>query len=302
MKVRILEIAAVSPTIRRFVLGPVAGELPVVSAGAHVVVRIPGAAHMRRNAYSLTSVPGKRGRYEILVRRVETSHGGSVWLHERAAMGDELEIGLPQNFFPPDKTAKRHLLVSAGIGLTPFLSYAPALLGDFEWHHCAKAADASAFAALLPAGATLHVGRGALAVDDVLAAQRLGTHLYICGPEPFMAAITAAALRAGWPAAKIHTERFGGAQGGAPFAVTLARSGRQIQVRAEETLLEALEAADLAPHWLCRGGVCGQCAVPVMSGVPEHRDQVLDEAARAAGDVIMTCVSRAISAELVLDF
>ena len=46
---------------------------------------------------------------------------------------------------------------------------------------------------------------------------------------------------------------------------------------------------------------CGTCAVPVLEGQPDHQDVYLSDAEKAAGDRIMTCVSRAGSGRLVLD-
>jgi vanillate O-demethylase ferredoxin subunit len=40
----------------------------------------------------------------------------------------------------------------------------------------------------------------------------------------------------------------------------------------------------------------------VLSGLPDHRDHVLTPERRAANASILTCVSRALSPELVLDF
>jgi ferredoxin len=53
---------------------------------------------------------------------------------------------------------------------------------------------------------------------------------------------------------------------------------------------------------LCRGGACGECELPVLEGVPDHHDHVLSDAQHAAGASMMTCVSRAKTPELVLDF
>jgi hypothetical protein len=39
----------------------------------------------------------------------------------------------------------------------------------------------------------------------------------------------------------------------------------------------------------------------VLEGIPDHRDSVLDEEARAANDCMMICVSRACTRRLVLD-
>ena len=51
----------------------------------------------------------------------------------------------------------------------------------------------------------------------------------------------------------------------------------------------------------CQEGTCGTCETPVIEGVPDHRDSVLDQDAREAGDCMMICVSRACTSRLVLD-
>jgi ferredoxin len=48
-------------------------------------------------------------------------------------------------------------------------------------------------------------------------------------------------------------------------------------------------------------GTCGTCETAVLEGAPDHRDSVLDEEARDAGDTMMICVSRAATRRLVLD-
>jgi ferredoxin-NADP reductase len=304
MKLRIDRIEALSPSLKRFTLAGAAGALPSAGAGAHIILHIPTQARIKTTAYSLAGVSPARDAYEIIVRRVPASRGGSAWLHQVAAVGDVLEAEPPQNFFCPPRHAKRHLLISAGIGVTPFLSYAAALAAPFELHHVCKTADAPAFAALLPRGApiTLHSGRAAFDLKGLLAAQKLDTHLSVCGPDDFMAAVVQTAAACGWPRAKLHRESFGGVAGGAPFTVTLAKSAITLEVGPEESLLEALERAGLNPPSLCRGGACGACELAVLGGIPEHHDHVLSTETRAAHTAIMTCVSRAKTPELVLDF
>jgi len=304
---RIANILALSTSIKRIALVAADGAaLPTAAAGAHVLLHIPGPRRVWKNAYSLVSAPDERSKYEIIVRRVENSRGGSAWLHDHAAIGQDIEISLPANLFPIARTAQKHLLLSAGIGITPFLAYLPVLQAgaeNFEWHHCCKQADAPAFAALLPSGRdiTLHTSRNTLDLEKLLGRQKLNTHLYVCGPAEFMDVAVATAQKLGWPAAKIHKESFGGATGGAPFTVKLAKSNIMVEVGPEESLLEALEAAGLNPPCLCRGGACGECELPVLEGVPEHHDHFLSAQKRAANSAIMTCVSRA-KTILVLDF
>jgi ferredoxin-NADP reductase len=303
VKLVLTKIAVLSPSIKQFTLAPLSGALPVAGAGAHLVLEISGPSRVWKNAYSITSAPGT-GVYTIIVRHVEHSRGGSAWLHDHAKTGDMLEVQPPQNLFAPPRTARQHLLLSAGIGITPFLSYLHVPGMNFELHHCCKAEDAAAFTALLPnaPNVTLHTSRNSLSLAALLASQKVDTHLSLCGPEAFMDFALATAEHAGWAAQKIHKESFGGATGGTPFTVRLRRSNQTINVGPEESLLDALEAAGLAPPCLCRGGACGECKLPVLEGVPAHHDHYLSPTERAANDTIMTCVSRAQTPELVLDF
>ena len=306
---RVTTVEILSPGLKRFGLERLdGGAYPAASPGAHVLLTLDGPGRRWKNAYSLVSPPESRRRLAIVVRRVPASRGGSAHMHDRLQPGDTVAVAGPVTLFPIYRRAHRHLLLSAGIGITPFLSYLPTLRRDgldFTLHHVGRPEDAAAIDALLSPfrgpGIVLHDARVSLDLPQVLSAEGLGTHLYVCGPESFMHAVTAAAREAGWPAAKLHAESFGAASGGAPFVAVLARSARQVAVGAEQTLLEALEDAGIDAPCLCRGGACGQCRVRVLDGVPEHRDHVLNEEERRRGDAIMTCVSRARGDRLVLD-
>ncbi|MFX7756142.1 2Fe-2S iron-sulfur cluster binding domain-containing protein, partial [Acinetobacter baumannii] len=62
-----------------------------------------------------------------------------------------------------------------------------------------------------------------------------------------------------------------------------------------------LEDAGMEVTNSCRAGICGTCLVKVLAGVPQHNDDVLSDAERASGTVILACVSRAESDLLLLD-
>lgn len=300
MKLAITAIDTLSPGLKRFTFaGP---QLPWAGPGSHLVLEIPGRERTLKNAYSLIAAPA--GAYQIVVRRVERSHGGSHWLHDHAQVGEVLEVRAPQNFFSPPRNAKRHLLLSAGIGITPFLTYLQIPGLAYELHHCCKPEEVNSFRALLPQGANavLHTSRNAFNLHGLLARQRLDTHLSVCGPEGFMDDALSAAKSFGWPPAKIHLESFGSSNWGQAFSVRLQRTGITVNVSPGETVLDALEAAGLNPSCLCRGGACGECRMQVIDGIPEHHDHYLSEAEKASGKVMMICVSRATTPELVLDF
>jgi len=140
------------------------------------------------------------------------------------------------------------------------------------------------------------------ALERILDRQQLGTHISTCGPPPMMDAVIGAARRHGWPPSRVHLERFRLDLGPAePFAVRLAHSGRDLQVAAEESLLESLENAGVEVRYLCRQGVCGECRTGVLAGVPDHRDVYLTAEERAGNAAIMPCVSRCAAGPLVLD-
>lgn len=309
--VKIAEAVPVTGSVRRFALVPAdGGRLPPFSSGSHVVVTLPLRNRLKRNAYSLIGRPEETGYYEIAVRRTDPSRGGSVFLHEAVGVGDILAIDPPFNLFPLAATARRHVLIAGGIGITPILSHLEALAktgAPFELHYALRSWDEGPFAKELM---TRHAGRvrlyhstlgERLNPTHMLADQPLGTHLYVCGPAGLMREVVSAAKGLGWPERYLHTEHFAAPGVMNPFAVVLARSGVTIAVDGETTLLEALEAAGVAVPNLCRGGACGQCFTTMLDGAADHRDFFLSAETRAEGKAIMPCVSRAAGDRLVLD-
>ncbi len=66
-------------------------------------------------------------------------------------------------------------------------------------------------------------------------------------------------------------------------------------------MLDAVRAAGVDVLSSCRQGTCGTCETTVLDGVPDHRDSLLDDDERAAGDCMFICVSRSCTDRLVLD-
>lgn len=296
-----------APGVRTLRLVPAQrGPLRPYAPGSHVEVDCGD----HRNAYSLISDPRDTSHYAISVRRLEQGRGGSRWLHDAVRRGDVLRIGTPRSQFAPPASARFHLLIGAGIGVTPFLSYARAFARTRVPYvlHAVHPAGSPAHAALreLPAAAVrTHSGRAALrrALPALLERAPAGTHMSVCGPPAMIDELLATARDHGWPEHRLHSERFTGVQApaGEPFRVRLARSGGTLDVAAGTPLLDALEAAGVAVPSLCRQGVCGECRVGVLAGRPDHHDLHLSPAERARGDVMMACVSRCAGDDLELD-
>lgn len=306
---RVRQIEPLSPTLKHLYLEPAdGGLLPTSAAGAHLGMTLEGGDRTYRNAYSIVSAPGERSRYEVIVRRVEQSRGGSAFIHELLSEGGIVHAGAPANFFPLQTKARKHLLIGGGIGITPLLSYLPTLRAGghrMELHQFGTAEELPVFARLLGSAGghhvNLHAGRASLDIAALLARQPLGTHVYVCGPQGLMDRVQATAAALGWPASKVHREVFGAA-GGDPFTVRLARSGGTVAVGSEQSMLEALEAAGVPIPSLCRGGVCGECITRVVEGLPEHRDDFLSAEEHAGNMLVMPCVSRSMTSCLAVDW
>ena len=287
-RLTVTETSLIADGVRRIRLS---GDVTSHPPGSHLEVRC-GAderGRPRRNSYSLTGDGFRPSHHEISVR---LGDGGSRWMHALRS-GDVVESDGPRSGFAPVLTARHHLLVAAGIGITPILSHARAAR---TWQRSAEIHYISRNAAHAEdlRGHRAHItgSRAEFWNGLDLTDQPLGTHLYVCGPAPFMDEVLDRASRAGWPRTRVHTERFGAAPAtGEAFSVQLRATGTTVRVREGETLLDALEAAGSDVPSRCRKGVCGECVTPVLSGDVVHQDLCLADEERATS--IAPCVSRA---------
>ena len=85
------------------------------------------------------------------------------------------------------------------------------------------------------------------------------------------------------------------------FEVHLAASDLTLTVPVDRSILSVVEEAGVGVLSSCGEGTCGTCEVPVLEGIPDHRDSVLDVDQREAEDCMMICVSRSCTPRLVLN-
>lgn len=280
--------------------------------GAHIDIRLPDG---QIRQYSLCGDPDDRRTWRFAVLREEDSRGGSRYIHERTVAGAEIFVGEPRNNFPLVPGASYRLL-AGGIGITPFLPMVRELHrrgADWRLYYGGRTRSRMAF---LPELAELadrvHIlpedEHGLLPVADIVAELDADSRLYCCGPEGLLTAVEKAF--AGRGVGSLHLERFrprADAEGGADaapaqaFEVVLAASGRTVQVRADQSLLDALDRAGLDVPSSCREGTCASCETTVLDGEVDHRDSVLSDDERAGNTTMMICVSRARSERLTLD-
>jgi ferredoxin-NADP reductase len=285
--------------------------LPTFQPGAHIDLHLPNGLVRQ---YSIINGPGELASYSIAVKREASSRGGSASIADTLREGDVLAISDPRNNFPLRRDALRTTFIAGGIGITPLLSMARAL------KRSGNAFDLHAFArseAHLPLGDELrplgtdvvrHFGldpaETATQIRAALGPHGFARHAYICGPAPMLELARDIAASLGWPDEAVHYEYFSNAHEidrSTSFTVELARSALSLTVPAGKSILEVMRENGIEAPSSCEQGACGTCLTRVLEGEIDHQDVYLNATEKAAGQVILTCVSRARSGRLVLD-
>jgi ferredoxin-NADP reductase len=228
-------------------------------------------------------------------------------VHEQLGKGGKVRVRGPRNHFRQEP-APRYRFIAGGIGITPILPMlAAAERAGADWTllYGGRTRSSMAFTrelarygdrvTLAPQDET-----GLLDLGPVLDDLPDGTLVYCCGPGPLLDAVEERC-----PAGALRVERFQPKDqptgSDEEFEVVLARSGRTVTVPPEVSVLDAVRAAGVEVLYSCTEGTCGTCETDVLEGAPDHRDSVLTEEERSAGDTMMICVSRCRGARLVLD-
>lgn len=287
---------------------PDGARLPDWAPGAHIDLLLANGATRQ---YSLCGDRWDSHTYRVGVLREPGGRGGSAYVHDALMPGGRVGLGGPRNHFAM-VPSPRYLFVAGGIGITPLLpmiGQAELVGADWSLLYGGRTRTSMAFLdELARYGDRVRVApqdeEGLLDLDAALGEPREDTVVYCCGPAPLLDALARAS--AGWAPHRVRTERFTAAEQGPPqraepFEVELARTGTTVTVTPADTVLAAARRAGASTLSSCRQGTCGTCETAVLRGVPDHRDSILGDAERAAGDVMFPCVSRSAGDRLVLD-
>lgn len=276
--------------------------------------------------FSLLGDPNDRSAYQIGVKLARGSRGGSRAMHLLADAAAQpgrvshLRVSGPRNLFALVDTAPHHVLLGAGIGITPMLSMAASLwqqAASFSLDYFSARAEGGAFTPLLRQSpyakrVSIHEGRArtdiAVQVRERVAQCPSDAHIYVCGPDGFMASAVAITQELG-AGARVHLERFQApAENDSPtsepstsFRIVLARRGSELEVPADRSIADVLDERRIACDIGCRQGVCGACVTRVLDGIPDHRDSVLTPEEQQSNQLICVCVSRSRTPTLRLD-
>ncbi|MFF7071026.1 PDR/VanB family oxidoreductase [Streptomyces pseudovenezuelae] len=283
---------------------PLGEQLPAWEPGAHIdVVLGPGLERQ----YSLCGDPSDRTSWRIAVLREPAGRGGSAHVHEQLGQGGKVRVRGPRNHFAL-RPAPRYRFIAGGIGITPILPMlAAAQAAGAEWTllYGGRTRDSMAFTEELSRyGDRVTVApqdeSGLLDLASVLDGVPEGTLVYCCGPGPLLDAVQERC-----PAGVLHVERFAPKEQpegeNTQFEVELAQTGTTVTVAPDVSVLDAVRATGVEVLFSCTEGTCGTCETDVLDGTPDHRDSVLTDEEREAGETMMICVSRCRGKKLVLD-
>jgi ferredoxin-NADP reductase/predicted pyridoxine 5'-phosphate oxidase superfamily flavin-nucleotide-binding protein len=307
-------VRELAPRIRAYELRDPNGEaLPAVGAGAHLQVPVMlenGKAAWRH--YSICSNPQRRDIYEIAVLRDDEGNGGSRALHQQFQIGLRLNCALPQNNFSLHPDNSPAVLIAGGIGITPIKPMAQALRArgvSLKLHYAASSHRDMAFRDRLQREFDNDIvtysslDNEHMDIENILSTAAADSRVYVCGPARLITAVSTSAVALDINPDRIRYELFKAAESGAakPIQVELRRSGKTIEVRADQSVLDAMLGAGVDALYSCRTGVCRTCAVPLLEGNPEHRDVSLSRAEHEKDGLFCPCVSRAKGDKLTLD-
>jgi len=266
--------------------------------GQFVTVRIPdGDAGSVARCYSLSSSPHAGDPPTITVKREPGGHA-SNWIADNVRPGTVLDTLPPAGTFCPQSLDTDFLLFAAGSGITPVISILKSALakgqGRIVLCYANRDEDSVIFGAELGrlearAGQRLQVvhwldsaqGPPTVAGMAEIARPYASWEAFLCGPDPFMAAVREALGGLGMPAHRVRAERFLSladnpfdprpVTGGMPASleVTLDGESRVLEWPAGTRMLDVLIDEGLDAPYSCREGVCGACACQLTSGKVE---------------------------------
>jgi 3-ketosteroid 9alpha-monooxygenase subunit B len=313
---------------------PGLAEAFAYAPGQFVTVRVPSElTGSVARCYSLCSSPlVTDDRPAITVKRTAGGYA-SNWLLDNVRPGSVLDILPPAGTFTPRSLDGDFLLFAAGSGITPVMSILKSVLyagrGRVALVYANRDEKSVIFGTALrelAAGASgrlvlLHwldslQGIPTVAGLTALARPYATWEPFICGPDPFLAAVRAALGTLGVPAKRVHVERFlsleenpfedrpASAEGGlaATLSVELDGATKVLPWPAGIRMLDVLTDAGLDAPFSCRQGICGACACQLTGGeVQMAHNEVLEDEDLADG-YILACQAVALTPEVSITY
>ncbi|MBO9520913.1 MAG: ferredoxin--NADP reductase [Nocardioidaceae bacterium] len=307
--------------------------------GQFLTVAVPSErTGLVARCYSLSSSPHS-GRHQITVKRTVDGYA-SNWICEQLKAGDTLRVLPPSGIFTPKDIDADFLLFGGGSGITPVISIARTALekgtGKVVLFYANENESSVIFAGELASLVQEYPDRFTV-VHWLVSLQGLPSETqlahfasyfmsytaFVCGPAPYMKAVTNALKELGFPRERRHQEKFV-SLGGNPFGDVEEVLAAQAELKeaddaedaddapafagpvaleveldgqsyafddwtGQQVLLEFLESKGVDAPFSCREGNCSSCACVVLEGdLAMKHNEVLDDEDLADG-IRLTC-------------
>ncbi len=301
------------------------------SAGQYVFINKEIDGEIYKRAYSITSASNS-----IQITIKQTPKGVfSIYANSQLKVGDKLEVSSPKgNFILPikDSNAKNYLGFATGSGIAPIYAMILAVLeqepkskfglfyGNSNAENTIFKTDLDVLKEKYPTRLFVQyvysqdvqdgaiTGRiGKLMVNFIIDKKFHGItweQFYICGQEEMKEHVSTELVAKGVAENNIYFELFSKPKKSENVVMTIIIDGEQKEVVVPKStvIMDAAIDADLDPPYSCQGGFCTSCMATITEGQAEmDENKTLNDAELAAGK-ILTCVARATTDKLTVNF
>jgi 3-ketosteroid 9alpha-monooxygenase subunit B len=326
LSAQVIEVIPATPsavTLRLVAPGTTRAPAPY-RPGQFITLAFSMGGETLYRSYSLCGDGRPDKPWEITIKR---QPGGRIsnYLNDAARPGMLLSASAPQGNFtlPPDPMSAPGGLVfiAGGSGITPIYGMLRALASlpanrrphvtlHYSYRNPTEAIYARQLVALNPQRTWLtqyhYASSAGQRIQPAHIAMSAGpyaahAHWYVCGPDGLRREIMAAAAQAGVPAQFTHVEAFASppkrviAGKGTSARIRLADSGKILDARPGESLLETLERYGYKPEFSCRAGACGTCALRKLSGKTRGDESGPLTGRERSSGYVLACVAQPVS-------
>ncbi len=312
MDATVTNIKKVADSIFQIKIQALDGTHPF-TVGSHIDISVLVNGQPEIRSYSLVGKFEPDQPYTIAVKKLKNSRGGSRYMCG-LQKGNRIKISSPLNHFELSYNSNQYLLIAGGIGITPVIGMAQELKAkgsDVFMIYIGKMASDMAYIEelrnLLGDNLIVHFSEkeGLYPLDNILDFVSSTSFVYLCGPLGLMNAVRKIWEESDYNNANLRFETFGASGLFSPqkFTVKIPRFDKEIEVSENQSLLQALNAADVDVMFDCQKGECGLCQVDVVAytGSIDHRDCFFSEKQKGDNKKMCACVSRVANGDLVID-
>lgn len=312
--------------------------------GQFLTLRVPSErTGSVARCYSLSSSPHQDTELQVTVKRVTDGYG-SNWLCANASAGSTVEVLPPAGVFTPRSLDEDLLLIAGGSGITPIMSILKSALAEGSGRivlvYANRDEKSVIFADELRRWTEQYPERLTVvhwleSVQGLPSESTLRTlfspyrqfDAFVCGPEAFMDASSAALKELGLPRERRHVERFlsleqnpfdpdkpglgttessdageAGEAGEATVHVDLDGEQRKLVWPRNKRLLDLLLEQGMDAPFSCRQGACSACACRIDKGDVTMLNNAILEQEDLDEGIVLACQSLPVTDEVHISY